>query len=376
MAMRVLIVPDKFKGTLTANQVAEAIAEGWKQARPADSIELFPMTDGGDGFGTLLSQRLQAESRLVRTVDAAGQPCDAEWWWAAGRRVAIVEAAQANGLARLPKGRWHPFDLDTSGLAPLLRAAESAGAEKCLVGIGGSATNDGGFGMARALGWKFWDAAGQPILQWTQLERLERVERPASPLRIPDLKVAVDVSNPLLGPQGCSRIYGPQKGLKPEDMPRAEAPLAALAAVIERQLGLNHAEAPGAGAAGGLGFGLATFAGATLTPGFGLFAEISGLEERIRQSDLILTGEGCMDPSSLMGKGVGGVASLCRNFGKPCVGLGGSRVDTALLAKHLTSSYALVPDLVSLDEALAQPFVHLQTLARKVAEMWPQRWNP
>ena len=165
--MNVLIAPDKFKGTLTARAAAEAMARGWRQARPADRVTLFPISDGGDGFGELVGASLGATTQTIATVDAAHQPCTANWWWEPKSRTAIIEAAQANGLARLPAGKHHPFDLDSFGLGAVIAAAHAKGARRCLIGIGGSATNDGGFGMARALGWTFFDGHGANIERWT-----------------------------------------------------------------------------------------------------------------------------------------------------------------------------------------------------------------
>ncbi len=253
--MRVLIIPDKFKGTLTAAQAADSIALGWSQARPADTLELLPMSDGGDGFGLVMSDLLGAKPCAVTTRDAAGQPRTASWWLQEKNQTAIVETVQAIGLALLPPGKFHPFDLDTFGLGSLFRAAAEAGSTACYAGIGGSATNDGGFGMARALGWKFSDLTGTEILRWIDLIQLDLVVSPKTKL-FDQLIVAVDVQNPLLGPQGASRIYGPQKGLRTQDMDVAERSLGRLADVMHRQFGVNYANEPGDGAAGGLGFGL------------------------------------------------------------------------------------------------------------------------
>ena len=158
MPRRILIVPDKFKGTLTAHAAAQAIAQGWREVHPADALELLPMSDGGDGFGEVLAGLLSVTARTVDTVDAAGRPCAAARWWDAAQRTAIIESARVVGLALLPPRQFHPFALDTSGLGALLRAVLTEGASRCLVGIGGSATNDGGFGLARAVGWRFLDA--------------------------------------------------------------------------------------------------------------------------------------------------------------------------------------------------------------------------
>jgi len=295
--MKVLIVPDKFKGTLTARKVADAIAKGWARVRPEDELDLAPMSDGGDGFGDLTGSAVGAQVRKVKTVDAAGRPVTTNWWWSESDRTAIVESALTIGIALLPPGRFHPFDLDTYGLGAVLRAARDEGATRVTVGIGGSATNDGGFGMARSLGWCFLDGRGVEIEDWTRLSALKRIERPSPHRLFRSVRVAVDVKNPLMGSEGCSRIYGPQKGLKPGDMKKAEKALGRLAEVYESQLGGELSSKPGAGAAGGLGFGLAGFLGGRFESGFDLFANLSGLKERIRQAGLVITAEGSIDRS-------------------------------------------------------------------------------
>ena len=161
--MRILIIPDKFKGTLTAEAAAEAIARGWRKARPQDALDLLPMSDGGDGFGEVISRLLAAKVQTIKTVDAAHRPCLAKWWWEPKTKTAIVESATVIGLAMLPSKQFHPFDLDTFGMAAVLRAAAAKGARRCLIGIGGSATNDAGFGLARGLGWEFLDPDGLHI---------------------------------------------------------------------------------------------------------------------------------------------------------------------------------------------------------------------
>jgi len=228
MPLRVLIVPDKFKGTLTAAAAANAIAEGWRRLRPDDTLTLLPISDGGDGFGSVLAERLGAERRTVETIDAAHRPIQAHWWYDPHSGRALIEAAAINGLAQLPPGRFHPFELDTAGIGAALKAAQEAGAREVLMGIGGSATNDAGFGLARAMGWRFFDAADRLIERWTGLDQLHRWAPPESPFPLP-ITVAVDVDNPLLGARGCSRVYGPQKGLRTEDLPIADAALGRLA---------------------------------------------------------------------------------------------------------------------------------------------------
>jgi glycerate 2-kinase len=368
--MNVLIAPDKYKGTLTARAAAEAMARGWQQARLADHLTLFPISDGGDGFGELVGARLGARIESVTTVDAARQPCAANWWWDPNSRTAIIEAAQANGLARLPAGKYHPFDLDTFGLGSVIAAARAKGALRCLIGIGGSATNDGGFGVARSLGWTFFDERGTKIERWTELYSLSRCQPPKDAGWPDEILVAVDVQNPLLGPTGCARVYGPQKGLRVEDFDLAERCLGRLAEVAESQSGCRVADESGAGAAGGLGFGLCSFLGARLVPGFGLFAEYSGLKARLAEADLVLTGEGSIDKSTLMGKGVGELAALCRQAKIPCLGLAGAVNDRAATAQVFTQTYAMSPDLTDRATAMANNAEWLARLASHAASQW------
>jgi glycerate kinase len=363
--MRVLIAPDKFKGTLTAREAAEAIARGWHKVRPEDSLELRPISDGGDGFGEVMGELLGARRRHVRTLDAAHRPCSATWWWSAKSKTAVVESARVIGLAMLPKGKFHPFELDTFGLGAVLHAARRAGAKKIIVGIGGSATNDGGFGMARALGWSFFDQAGNAIEAWTRLDRLADVHKPLSGLAA-SITVAVDVQNPLLGSRGASRVYGPQKGLRPQDFAQAECCLRRLATVLKRQHAWDAARNPGAGAAGGLGFGLMVFANAAFRSGFDLVAKGSMLNGRLKHVDMVVTGEGAIDRTTAMGKGCGEVARLCREREIPCLGLGGKVIASAHV-RRLFAAVGGLTDLTSSAEAMRQPALWLCRLAEKTA---------
>ena len=367
-ALRVLVAPDKFKGTLTAREAAEAIRTGWCSVRPQDTLTLVPMSDGGDGFGELLGLHLRAKRRYVRTVDAAHRPIRASWWWVAEERLAIIESASVVGLALLPPKRFHPFTLDTYGLGRVVRAAYRMRPNRCLLGIGGSATNDGGFGLARAMGWRFLNASGQKIEQWTQLDRLTRVEPLRSGLRLKRLEIAVDVRNPLLGIRGATRVYGPQKGLTVRDAPEAERCLRRLAKVLAEYAPIHRSahKAHGAGAAGGLGYGLKVFLGAELVPGFELFANHAGLKERLSATDLVITGEGRIDrTTALMGKGVGELARLCRGSKLPCLGLAGSVEPGA--RRYFTDLQGMVPGVASKKTAMAEAGRCLVALARQAA---------
>jgi glycerate kinase len=367
--MKILIVPDKFKGTLTAPAAADAIARGWRKARPGDTLDLLPMSDGGDGFGLALSGLLGARAQTIRTLDAAHRPIRADWWWDAARKTAIIESANVIGLAQLPPEKFHPFALDTFGLGAVIRAAAAKGARRCLIGIGGSATNDGGFGVARALGWEFLNRAGKPITRWTQLDTLAELRAPKQRLRFDELIVAVDVQNPLLGARGCTRIYGPQKGLRPGDFPKAERCLRRMAAVAKSSRHGGAAE-PGAGAAGGLGFGLRCFAGARLQAGFDLFARQADLARRLRRADLVITGEGAIDASTLMGKGVGQIAERCRRLKIPCLGLAGMVAARHEGGKYFARLYGLT-EFAGAKQARSRASFWLARLAEKAAREFP-----
>jgi glycerate kinase len=371
---RILIVPDKFKGTLSAPDACAAIAAGWASVRPDDRLELLPMSDGGDGFGEVMAELLNGRARPVKTLDAAHRPITAHWWRAGRQKLAIIESARVIGLATLPLKKFHPFQLDTFGLGKILEDAVRRGVKECLIGIGGSATNDGGFGLARALGWRFLDPNRCELDQWWQLNRLDRVVPPARRFGF-KITVAVDVANPLLGPRGCTRVYGPQKGLQPEDFAHAESCLRRLATVLKRQFGLDFASVPGAGAAGGLGFGLMAFAGARPKSGFEVFARAAGLEKRIRRSDLVITGEGAMDRQTCMGKGVGEVLRLCRKANTPCIALAGKVKADVPAGKRFVPAFALA-GITTLRNALNRPKHYLKLLSAKVAGRSPVFGHP
>lgn len=364
--LKVLIAPDKFKGTLSARAAAEAIGRGWTRARPNDSLDLLPITDGGDGFAETMGMLLGGKAVVTHTIDAAHRPCQSKWWWRPKTKMAIIESAAAIGLAMLPPKRFHPFELDTYGLGRLMHAAARKGATQCLIGIGGSATNDGGFGLGRSLGWKFLDGNGRSIERWTDLLRLQRIVAPSNPLPFKQLVVAVDVENPLLGKRGATRVYGPQKGLRAVDFAVAEQCLRRLARVVKSELGIDLAKLQGSGAAGGLGFGLAAFAGGDLEPGFHLFARQSNLDQRLRQADLVITGEGCVDHSTLMGKGVGQVAKRCLALKIRCVALAG----VAESRRNLLLSFDRVHTIresTSRRQALSRADYWLARLAEQIA---------
>lgn len=369
-SLNVLIAPDKFKGTLTASAAAQAIARGWARTRPDDSLDLLPITDGGDGFGETMGTLLQAQRISTRTVDAAHRPCLTKWWWEPKTKTAIIESAAAIGLAMLPPKRFHPFELDTFGLGKVMMGAARKGAARCLIGIGGSATNDAGFGLARALGWQFLDSGGRKIEKWTELTILRHIQAPRKRHWFNELLVAVDVQNPLLGKRGATRVYGPQKGIRTNEFAKAECCLRRLAFIYEKDFGKNFAKMAGTGAAGGLGFGLATFAGGSLEPGFDLFARQAGLSQRLRRVDLVITGEGCIDHSTLMGKGVGQIAQQCNKLKIPCIALAGITPSGTRFRRSFDQVHALL-DTTSKREAMTRTAYWLERLAQNIALSTP-----
>ncbi len=320
--MRVLIAPDKFKGTLSARQAAEAIERGWRRTRPQDLLELVPLADGGEGTLEALvpADGSPGSGELVSRVVAGplGDPVQAE----AGVRgtTGVVEMARASGLALLTQTRRDPRRTTTRGTGELMAAALDRGARELLVCVGGSATNDGGTGMARALGVRFVDAGGAALPDGgAALLDLAAIDLSGLDPRVRTTSIVglVDVDNPLCGPAGASAVYGPQKGATSEDVWLLDRALGHLAAVVHRDLGADLAKEPGAGAAGGLGFGLVAFCGAHLRPGVEVVMQAQRFTERLVASDLVVTGEGSFDEQSLRGKVPAGVLREAELAGVP-----------------------------------------------------------
>lgn len=373
MPLNVLIAPDKFKGTLSAHAAARAMAAGWNAVRPGDHIRLLSMSDGGDGFGDVVGAALGAKVRIVKTVDAAKRSRAARWWWENKTRTAIIESAEAVGLAGL-KRRYHPFQLDSFGLGKIIQNAAAKGAKRCIIGVGGSATNDGGFGVARSFGWQFLDAKKKPIVRWIHLDRLARIVAPETILKFDEILVAVDVKNILLGPQGATRIYGPQKGLRPQDFALAEKCLSRLVEIYEKDFGKNFSSAPGSGAAGGLGFGLRSFLGARLIDGFEMFSSSADLKRHLQWANIVVTGEGAIDDSTLMGKGVGRLARECRKRMLPCLGVAGV-VRAKRQLKLFTATVGLT-QLTDEHSARTRPAFWIKKSASKLAQHFFESVTP
>jgi glycerate 2-kinase len=322
--MRVLLAPDKFRGTLTAPEAARALAAGWRRVRPHDELELVPMADGGEGTLEVLAGAAPSRGRIVRVpvTGPLGDPLEAPLGLidANGGRLAVVESATASGLRLLSPNRRDPMRASSAGTGEMMTAALDRGADRVLVCLGGSATNDGGVGMARALGIRFLDAAGSELRRGgaalLELVRIDATERDRR-VELAQIVGATDVDNPLTGPSGASAVYGPQKGATPDEVLLLDRALGHLAAVVHRDLGISPKDEPGAGAAGGLGFGLLAFGAARLRPGIDVVMEDLGLESRIARADLVITGEGSFDEQSLRGKVPAGILRAAELAGTP-----------------------------------------------------------
>ena len=347
--MRILIANDKFKGSLPAEKAGFHIKNGLKTAFPQADFDLCPIADGGEGTALAMTAALAGEWTSCATQDAQGRPIGAGFGWAAGSATAVMEMSAASGLAIVQDLKLNPFIASTLGTGVLIKSALGKGARRILIGIGGSATNDAGLGVALSLGYKFKKAgrAFFPTLE-TILEA-DQLEKPAA-LPLFELIVACDVDNPLLGLRGATRVYGPQKGVT--DFAWFEQRLEHLADLARRDLGVDPRDMPGAGAAGGLGFGLMAFLGGRLVSGFDMVATQVGLEARVATADLVITGEGRLDEQSLQGKGPVGVARLARRLGKKIIGVAGSVDDSSALRAQFDLLIAIKPAAMPLDEAM------------------------
>lgn len=374
--MKVCICPDKFKGSLTATEAATHIANAWAEIRPQDQLTIIPVTDGGDGFGALLGESLGMRLQVTPTCDSSGQPIVGSWWRSEDG-MGVFETATVIGLAALEPGKYHPFDLDTRGLGAVFQAMKSSATRHVVVGIGGSSTNDGGFGLARALGWTFEGKDGAAIERWTDLADLERIipPDPAVAIQFDKVTIAADVSNPLLGPEGATRVYGPQKGIQDDDFETAEENLSRLSEVVDAYFGKPYSTNPGAGAAGGLGFALSAFLNGEFQSGFDLYAAKVGLGPAIDSADLVITGEGAIDSSTAMGKGVGAAWDLAQKAGARAILLGGQAKRNVLPAEISRNVWTLVEECGE-SNAFGDPQKALETVTHKVARNVSQSEAP
>lgn len=361
----VVIAPDKFKGALTALQAAQAIERGVKNAEPDVECKLCPMADGGEGTVETFLDR-GARRMTARVRGPLGKPVEAIF--ALDGDTAIVEMSAASGLGLLDKSQYDPTKTDTFGTGGLISAALSAGAQRIIIGLGGSATNDAGTGMLRALGIRFLDANGDELRQGIlTYKRLASIDVDALDTRVKNVRIdaAVDVDNPLCGPNGASHTFAAQKGATAEQIERLDAVLEHIADVAAKTLGHDDRDAPGAGAAGGLGFALVAFLNAKLERGVKLIAGETGLPEMMRGASLCMTGEGKIDMQTLHGKTVAGVAEIARACDVPVIAFGG-KVEgdaKAALAQRGVKAVQTAPSDMPAEQAMARAAEFLEEAA-------------
>ena len=371
--MRIVVAPNAFKGSLSALAAAKAIAEGIRIADPDADLTLVPIADGGDGTVDALVAGAEGRHRVLGVRGPLTDPVDADYGVIDGGKTAVIEMAKAAGLALVPQDKRDPRVTTTYGVGELLQQAYEGGARHFIVGIGGSATNDGGAGMAQALGYHLLDAQGHELPPGgLALQNLARIHVGGVHANWNDAQVdvACDVTNPMTGPSGASAVYGPQKGATPEMVAELDAALKHFAEIIRRDLGVDVESLPGAGAAGGLGAGLVAFTGARLRPGAEMVLEALKLDDRIKGADLVITGEGRLDSQTArFGKGPAAVARHARKAGIPVVALAGGIADEAELALLFDGLEATVVEPCTLEDAIAQAEPLLLRAANRVMRL-------
>lgn len=370
--MKIVIAPDSFKESLSALDVACEIEAGFREIFPTADYLKIPVADGGEGTVDAMIAATGGQRIEVEVTGPLGNPVQAFYGLLGDGKTAVIEMAAASGLELIPPTQRNPLLTTTYGTGQLIRAALDAGARHCIIGLGGSATNDGGAGMLQALGGALLDTSGKSIppgggglshLAQIKLEHLDpRLEGCI-------FEIACDVSNPLLGPQGASAIFGPQKGATPEMVGQLEANLSHFAQLILRDFGLDLASQPGTGAAGGMSLCLIAFLNGTLRPGVEIVTDVIGLDVALSNADLVITGEGRIDSQSIRGKTPVGVARLAQAHGVPVIAIGGClAADTAAVYQHgIDAAFAAVNRPCTLETALNETRQNLRSAARNIA---------
>ncbi len=356
--MNIVVAMDSFKGSLSSIEAGQAVRAGITQADPSAQVTVRPLADGGEGTVEALISGMGGQRQQVTVTGPLGAPVVCTYGILPATGTAVVEMSGAAGLPLVPEPQRDPLYTTTYGVGEVIRDAITKGCRRFLVGIGGSATNDGGAGMLQALGYGFWDAEGRPIPHGAQgLSQLARItlDRVLPQLAECEFRVACDVTNVLCGPQGCSAVYGPQKGATPEmvqDMDQWLDHYAQLARAVYPDTA--HPDAPGTGAAGGLGFAFQTFTRGVLEPGVSIVLEETHLEKFIREADLVITGEGRLDGQTAMGKAPVGVAQLAKRYHKPVVALAGCVTSDATTChvQGIDAFFPVLPGPCSLDQAM------------------------
>lgn len=377
--MKIVIAPDSFKECLEAPQVAKAIAQGWQAVFPDAECLLRPMADGGEGTVDAVLAAVGGERRICRVSGPLGERVAAHWGWLADD-TAVIEMAAASGLHLVAPSQRDIMRASSYGTGELITQALNAGARRIILGLGGSATNDGGAGMLSALGVRFLDQNDQPLPPGGgALAALARVDITHLDTRLSavEVLVAADVDNPLCGPRGASAVFGPQKGASPEQVQQLDDALGHYARHMRDVLGEDHADVPGAGAAGGLGFAARAVLGANFRPGIEVVAELSGLETALQDADLVITGEGRLDAQTLHGKTPFGVTRLAQAANVPVIALAGSLGDgyQRLYEAGLTAAFSLTAGPTTLEQACAETQELLRARSTDLARVWQSVWR-
>ncbi|WP_439856879.1 glycerate kinase [Pseudomonas syringae] len=373
--MKIVIAPDSFKDSLSAQAVADAIASGVAEVWPHAELIKCPMADGGEGTIEALLAACNGELMSASVSGPLGAPVTAHWGWLAESKTAIIEMAMASGLQLLTLAQRDACVTSTEGTGQLISAALDAGARRVILAIGGSATNDGGSGMLTALGARFLDADDQPLASGgLALAELARIDLSGFDPRLSDvcIEIAADVDNPLCGPNGASSIFGPQKGASPEQVMALDAALGCFADQTAQVLGEDLRNSPGSGAAGGMGFAAKAYLKASFRAGVEVVADLTGLEQALIGADLVITGEGRFDAQTLRGKTPLGVARVAQRRQVPVIVLAGTLGEgyEQLYAHGIGAAFALVSGPMSLEQACRDTRRLLRERARDVARLW------
>ena len=369
--MKIVIAPDSYKESLSALEVAQAVEAGFRQVFPDAEYVLVPVADGGEGTVDAMVAATGGRKEIVTVTGPLGEPVEAFYGLTGDGETAVIEMAAASGLMLVPAAARNPLRTSSRGTGELIRAALDAGARRFILGIGGSATNDGGAGMVQALGVRLLDLEGRELDgSGGDLARLERIDVSALDPRLAEcrIEVACDVDNPLTGARGASAVFGPQKGATPEMVQALDANLARLARIVERDLGVAVDAVPGAGAAGGMGAAMLAFFGATLKPGIEIVTAAVDLDTHVRDADLVITGEGRIDFQTVHGKTPIGVARVARRHGKPVIGIAGSLgAKVGVVHEHgIDAVFSVLSTPCTLDEALRDAAANVELTARNV----------
>jgi glycerate 2-kinase len=370
--MKIVIAPDSFKESLSALQVAVEIETGFREVYPEATYVKLPVADGGEGTVEALVAATDGQIISVAVTGPLGEPVEAFYGLSGDGRTAVIEMAAASGLMLLDPARRNPLRTTTRGVGDLIRAALDAGARKFILGIGGSATNDGGAGMVQALGGRLLDQDGHDLGPGGgPLNTLCRIDVSGLDPRIAEcrIEVACDVDNPLIGEKGASAVFGPQKGATPDMVRQLDANLAHYAATIQTDLGIAVADLPGGGAAGGLGAAMFAFLGAELRPGSAIVMNAVGLAEVIADADLVITGEGRIDSQTIHGKTPIGVAEVAKRHGKPVIAIAGClSADAGVVHGHgIDAVFSVLSRPGSVEQALAEAADNVRIAARNIA---------